>query len=81
MSEDGTTALKSISFSKSGAWCAYSVAKAGSDWVSIKIRNVESGEDLPEELEWVKFSCIEWTHDNKGFFYNRYETLSKNVGT
>ena len=26
-------------------------------------------EDMADELKWVKFSSIAWTHDNKGFFY------------
>ena len=38
-----------------------------------KVRRVASGEDLDEELKYVKFSCITWTHDNLGFFYNRYD--------
>jgi hypothetical protein len=48
----------------------------GSDFTSIYIRSTEhpliSAEEdirLPDELLFVKFSSIAWTHDNKGFFY------------
>lgn len=38
MSEDGTTALSSASFSEDGKYLAYGLSKAGSDWVDIKVR-------------------------------------------
>ena len=31
---------------------------------------VENQEKLEDVLENVKFSCITWTHDHKGVFYN-----------
>lgn len=70
LSRDGTVALDDLEFSEDGKLLAYSTSKAGSDWISIKVRDVESGEDYPELLEQVKFSVISWTHDNKGFFYS-----------
>jgi prolyl oligopeptidase len=27
---------------------------------------------LPDEIRFVKFSSITWTHDSKGFFYQRF---------
>ena len=39
--------------------------------LSYQVRNVVSGVDLPDKVEWTKFSCMEWTHDGLGFFYNR----------
>jgi prolyl oligopeptidase len=28
--------------------------------------------DLPDEINWVKFSAVTWTNDSKGFFYGRF---------
>jgi len=73
-SEDGTVALSGMQFSENGRYVAYGVAEAGSDWNTWKIRNIETGEDLDDELNWIKFSSPAWTPDSKGFFYSRYDT-------
>ena len=72
LSEDGTTALASIATSESGELIAYATSDAGSDWRRWGVRRVESGEDLPDRIEWSKFSSAAWTHDDAGFFYGRY---------
>lgn len=66
---DGTVVVKDYDFSNDGNFLAYSYSKWDSDWHSIKIRNVQTGEDYPEVLEGIKFSKTTWTGDNKGFFY------------
>jgi prolyl oligopeptidase len=71
-SEDGTTSLNNWSVSDDGNWLAYAISRSGSDWVEWRIRNVDSGEDLPETLEWSKFSGAAWAHDHSGFYYCRY---------
>ena len=72
LSEDGTAALNTWSFSDDGNWLAYAVSRSGSDWVEWRIRSVQSGEDLPETLKWSKFSGAAWAHDASGFYYCRY---------
>lgn len=70
LSADGTTSLSSMKFSYDGKIFAYMISEKGSDWGQIKFKNVDTGEDYPDVLENVKFSCLEWTLDNKGVFYN-----------
>jgi prolyl oligopeptidase len=74
LSEAGTAALNDTSISEDGRWLAYAVSRSGSDWQAWHIRNVETGEDLPETLEWSKFSGAAWAHDASGFYYCRYPT-------
>ena len=73
LSADGTTALKRTEVSHDGKLLAYQVSKAGSDWVEVKVREVDTGADRPDHLRWVKFSGIAWRHDGSGFYYSRYD--------
>jgi len=73
LSTDGTVALSGTAASDDGRLLAYSISTSGSDWQELHVRNVEDGRDLSDVVKWVKFSGIAWTHDNKGFFYSRYD--------
>ena len=68
-----TPRLKAWAPSPDGKLLAYSISLSGSDWSTIYVRDVETATDLEgEKVEWVKFSGLTWTKDNKGFFYSRY---------
>lgn len=69
-SDDGSIALGIQSASADGLLYAYGLTESGSEWNKIKIRNVETLEDYPEELLYVRRSEISWTNDNEGFFYS-----------
>jgi len=73
LSKDGTVSLGSTSASEDGRLYAYATSTAGSDWQEIHVRNVDTGEDLPDHLKWVKFSGISWAKDGSGFYYSRYD--------
>jgi prolyl oligopeptidase len=72
-SEEGVWALKSAKLSPEGRFMAYQYAKAGSDWAEIKVRDLMTGQDLTDHLEWVKFSGLSWAKDGSGFYYSRYD--------
>ena len=73
LSSDGTVALSTTSPSPDGRYLGYGVAVGGSDWEEFRVRDVNTGRDLPDTLKWVKFSTLAWTRDDKGFFYSRYD--------
>ena len=72
LSPDGSIALAGTAPSPSGAYLAYALSKGGSDWQTLHVLDVKTGKELPDTVQWVKFSGISWTHDGKGFFYSRY---------
>ncbi|XP_065063706.1 prolyl endopeptidase-like [Rhopilema esculentum] len=79
---DGTISIQGYEFSIDSNCFAYGLSQNGSDWYKIKFKDVSTKEDLPDVLENVKFSCMSWTHDNKGLFYNRYPKIEgKQDGT
>jgi len=72
-SDDGTVALGETSPSPDGRYFAYSIQDGGSDWRTWKIKDMMTGEDLDDKLEWVKFSNVSWLPDGSGLFYGRYQ--------
>lgn len=75
LSDDGTTRMTGFSISKSGKYAVYSLSRGGSDWQEYRVRNLQTGKDLGDKVEWVKVSGIAWQGD--GFYYSRYPAPEK----
>ena len=69
-SADGTTSLQELDFSKDGRYLAYSISKGGSDWRTILVKDLQTNQLLPDQIEWAKFTAIAWQGD--GFYYTRF---------
>ncbi|MFT5222409.1 MAG: prolyl oligopeptidase, partial [Glaciecola sp.] len=69
LSEAGTSAINNMAVTDDGALLAYAVSEAGSDWQTWSVRDVATGEDLPDTVRWSKFSGASWRKDNSGFYY------------
>jgi len=72
LSKDGTISLNKFEVSNDNKYIAYSISQNGSDYEEIRIRNIETGEDLIDNLRWCKFVGIAWNKDSTGFYYNRF---------
>lgn len=73
LSADGTVSLSGYSVSDDGRLLAYGVQTSGSDWIEWRVRDVFTGHDLPDKVEYSKFSGAAWAKDGSGFFYSRYD--------
>jgi len=79
LSEDGTVALGGYNVSDDGQLLAYGLSASGSDWQTWRVREVASGRDLDDELQWIKFSDAAWMPDGSGFFYSRYDAPAEGL--
>jgi len=71
-SEDGTTSLGSLSFSKDGSMAAYSISEGGSDWRKVIVFDAINKEIKGDTIIDVKFSGLAW-RNNEGFYYSSYD--------
>ncbi len=67
--------------SPDGKLLAYSLSKSGSDWQEFFVRDAATGADLPDKIEWAKFTRAAWSRDGKGFYYGRYDKPAGNTLT
>ncbi len=71
-SEDDATALAGYTITEDGGKLAYLIQDGGSDWRTVKVLDVATGEVLDDTVEWVKFSGLDWAKDGSGFYYSRF---------
>ncbi len=72
LSKDGTVSLGGMRFSEDGKTMAYLLSKGGSDVATWKLRNVETGQDLPDSFAPGRMSIGGWAKDGSGFYYSDY---------
>ncbi len=75
LSPDGTTRLQLFALSKEGNYAVVGLSKGGSDWQTYYVRDMKTGKDLSDELNWVKISGAAWKVN--GFYYSRYPSPEK----
>src|SRR5437868_11691813 len=73
LAKDGTIALGGMDVTEDAKLMAYGLASAGSDWQQWRVRDVATGKDRQDVIDWVKFSDASWKKDGTGFFYSRYD--------
>ncbi|WP_395728139.1 prolyl oligopeptidase family protein [Nakamurella sp.] len=72
LSADGTVAMTAARVSPDGELLAYAVSEAGSDWRTIRVRDVATGRDRSDVLRFAKWIDPTWLPDASGFLYWRY---------
>jgi prolyl oligopeptidase len=71
-SEDGTTSLMGLNFTKDGSKAAYLISEGGSDWRKAIVIDAATREVVEDTLVDIKFSGISWK-GNEGFYYSSYD--------
>ncbi len=71
-SEDGTTSLAGLSFTKDGSLAAYLISEGGSDWRKAIVIDAQTREVVEDTLVDIKFSGLSWK-GNDGFYYSSYD--------
>jgi prolyl oligopeptidase len=71
-SQDGATAMAEWEPSKDGRHLLYSVQEGGTDWRTVRVLDVATGQPTTDEVRWVKFSNLDWAKDGSGFYYSRF---------
>ena len=68
---DGTTSVDIQDFSPDGRLMIYAIRDGGRDEREIRVRDLESGEDLPDRLPTYLYGNISFDPEGEGFYYSR----------
>ena len=79
MSPDDTTSVELRDISDDGTRVAYAVREGGVDEVSIRIRDVDTGEDMADVLPPARYGQVTLAADGGGLYYERYGDVTPRV--
>ena len=74
LSRDGAISISDTFPDRNGTNVAYLTSEAGSDQQILRIREVDTGLNLPDTLNWCKHTSVAWHPDGRYIFYTRYPT-------
>lgn len=72
LSPDGKLIVTGYEAGRDGRHLAYGVSEAGSDWTDWRVRDLESGKDLPDVARYTKYYKPQFTRDSKGLYYSAF---------
>jgi prolyl oligopeptidase len=75
--EGSHNAISDYSPSWDGKLVGVSVSPGGSEIGIVHILDVETGKELPETFDRVRFGSVAWLPDNHAFIYNRLQKLAR----
>ena len=79
MSPDHTTSVELRDISDDGGQVAYAVREGGVDEVSIRVRRVDTGEELGDVLPPARYGEVTLAPDGGGLYYERYGDVTPRV--
>lgn len=77
LSRDGTISLNKWAVSRDGARVAYALSESGSDWMTWRVKETATGEELPDLVEWCKWSSAVWLPNGSGFIYGAQDAPTR----
>ena len=69
--DDATTSVSIIDFSPDGRLMIYAIRDGGRDEREYRVRDFESGEDLPDRLPTYLYGNVSFDPEGEGFYYSR----------
>ncbi|MEA2206480.1 MAG: prolyl oligopeptidase [Blastocatellia bacterium] len=71
MSADQTTSVGIVDVTEDGKWLIYSVRQGGKDENTIRILDIDSRKELPDQMAEARYSGFEMLPDKRGVYYSK----------